>query len=227
MGDKFAPTYANIFVSLWEYCNNFEDIKSFRWLIWFYLSYIDDLILIIDRDLDLGQFINYLIGNKYSLQIINFEQPLEFNYLDISLMHSLTDNRVYVGAYRSKFTILRAESCHVTHVIRAIPKDQLIRLRQNCFTDEDFDKEAQELKSRLVCRGCKMDQIRGDTERLEQAPEDNTYKIPLEGWTGKLVPLYIITVTSDWIVIVKHLGKLKELSKDFCGSWLVISVERT
>lgn len=50
-------------------------------------------------------------------------------------------------------SLLHASSSHPEQLINSIPYSQLLRIKRNCTLDEDFQKEADLLRNRLLIRG--------------------------------------------------------------------------
>ena len=76
------------------------------------------------------------------------------NFLDVKV--KLTGDRIQTSLY-SKPTdahlYLNAKSCHPAHVIKNIPKGQLIRIRRICSEDADYDLHANQMKKFFMSRG--------------------------------------------------------------------------
>lgn len=79
----------------------------------------------------------------------------EINFLDICIRKDLN------GGLSSKLfrketvgnTLLHADSIHTDSLKKSIPFCQFLRIRRNCTTDEDFQREYDELTTRLLSRG--------------------------------------------------------------------------
>ena len=146
MGTPMAPNYANIFMDIFEQnlVEAYYNKTGIRPLIW--LRYIDDIFFIWTHgDESLNQFIEFAqtySDNQNMKSNMKFEvnQSTEkVNFLDITII--LKDGVLTTTVY-SKPTdshlYLNVNSCHPEHVIKNIPKGQLLRLRRICSNTTDF-----------------------------------------------------------------------------------------
>ena len=78
-----------------------------------------------------------------SVNFLDVEVKIKGNKIQTSLYTKPTDAHLY----------LNAKSCHPDHVIKNIPKGQLIRVRRICSEDKDYDVHANQMKSFFLSRG--------------------------------------------------------------------------
>lgn len=157
MGACFAPNYANLFLGYWEeqYIYN-QSRNSFCDKIIFWGRFIDDILLIWSgTELELLQFHEYMNSTNPNIKLsIEYSKTL-INFLDLAI--SIDDrNLLHTTIYRKstdRNTLLRSDSFHSRSLKNNIPFGQFQRLRRICDKDSDFEKEAQDMKSRFCVRG--------------------------------------------------------------------------
>lgn len=155
MGAKFAPPYACIFMShvekFWLWDQDFAEFTSH--IIW--RRFIDDILCIWQGDAKLLQrFLEKLDKNPWGIKTTHKYSKKEVHFLDVTLY--VKDNTLQSELFRKDTaanSILRADSCHPRHNIRNIPKGEFLRTRRNCSEDEVFEKQGQEIITRLSERG--------------------------------------------------------------------------
>lgn len=155
MGAKFSPSLANIYMSWWEnqYLYSMSN-TSFSSILWF-SRYIDDLLFVIRNGENLiPEFTEFLNSNCLGLSFTVTSHTSKVSFLDLSLFIN-ESNLVATRTFRKENagnTILQARSHHPRHTIENIPLGEMLRARQNCSSDSDFDKEVIEIETRLHSR---------------------------------------------------------------------------
>lgn len=87
MGSKFAPSFANLYVGLFE---SLFITNEHKWKenIVLYKRYIDDLLFIWQGSaIDFEDFKIYLNENDWGLNFSGVINPVSVDYLDITLFH--------------------------------------------------------------------------------------------------------------------------------------------
>ncbi|XP_031751078.1 uncharacterized protein LOC116408410 [Xenopus tropicalis] len=155
MGAKFAPTYANLYMGWWEESHIYGDTSGYAHKIVLYKRYVDDLLLIWCGTE--GEFTHFV--DKININDLNLKFTYEFHkqtisFLDLSL--TIRNTRIDTSIFRktcSGNSLLRADSCHPSHLFKGIPLGQFIRLRRNCNTDKAFLEQSLLLRDRFLERG--------------------------------------------------------------------------
>ena len=125
------------------------------------MRYIDDIFFIWQHDeKSLKHFVKFCDNFSASRKMkskIKFEANMsneKVNFLDVTV--SIKGNKLQTSLY-SKPTdshlYLNSKSSHPDHVIKNMPKGQLIRIRRICSEENDFDFHAKNLKTYFVSRG--------------------------------------------------------------------------
>uniref|UniRef100_A0A803JQE7 Reverse transcriptase domain-containing protein n=1 Tax=Xenopus tropicalis TaxID=8364 RepID=A0A803JQE7_XENTR len=158
MGAKFAPSYANLYMGWWEESHIFGGDSPFLSHVVVYKRYVDDLIFIWkDTESTFSQFVDHLNNNELNLKFTSNFSSTNITFLDLELRGFGT--HIETDTYRkpcSGNSLLRADSCHPSHLFKGIPLGQFLRLRRNCSTDEAFVKQACLLRDRFLERGYTM-----------------------------------------------------------------------
>ena len=179
MGTPMAVNYANIFLDKFEndMLDEYERSTNVRPLFW--MRYIDDIFFIWYHDeISLKQFIkfcdNYSTLKKMKSNI-KFETSTSkeaVNFLDVKV--KITGNKIITSLYTKPtdaHLYLNSRSCHPQHIIKNIPKGQLIRVRRICSEDADYDFHAKKMKQYFVSRGYNekyLQLINEDVRKLER-----------------------------------------------------------
>lgn len=156
MGAACAPSYANLFLGLWERGIFCTDPVPYIERVHFWGRYIDDIIFVWQGSIDeLTQFMNILNNNKLNIKLTYKTGRTNIDFLD--LMLQVNDEGFVHSDLQRKPTatnsLLHAESSHPKHLIRNIPVGQFLRIRRICSTEEYFEKRATELQHRFSERG--------------------------------------------------------------------------
>lgn len=153
IGTKFAPSFANIFMSKLE-TSMLSECRLSPWVWW---RFLDDIFLIwLHGNEALIEFVNYVNSYhdtiKYTWELSENKLPfldvlvkLENKKISTDLYCKPTDTRQY----------LDNRSCHPRHVKQGIPYGQALRVRRICDSDEVFERRMKELAGDFVKRGFK------------------------------------------------------------------------
>ena len=158
MGAAYAPSYAGLFLGLWEENYIYSQHNTFLDKIKWYGRYIDDLFLIFTgSEQELIDFHNYINSTNENLRLSLEYSKKEINFLDIKISRDDNGN-LHTSIYRKssdRNTILRADSFHPSSLISNIPYGQFQRLRRLCDSDDDFVQQATDMHHRFTYRGYK------------------------------------------------------------------------
>lgn len=101
------------------------------------------------------QFMDLISNNDYNLKFtMNCDQQ-KISFLDVEIFIN-EEGLVGSSLYRKSSagnTILHATSSHPKPLLRSIPYSQYLWIKRKCSQETNFQKEAQELYSRLKNRG--------------------------------------------------------------------------
>ncbi|XP_071999452.1 uncharacterized protein [Engystomops pustulosus] len=156
MGASCAPSYANLFLGLWErdLLDSDRDVAMDRVLFW--ARYIDDILIIWRGDLvELQSFFSTLNNNPYNIRLTYHADKTSVAFLDVTIT-KYTDGFLQTNVYRKETSVnslLHATSSHPIQTVRAIPTGQFLRIRRICSSDDDFEIQADDLKNRFRQRG--------------------------------------------------------------------------
>ncbi|CAJ0952186.1 unnamed protein product [Ranitomeya imitator] len=156
MGAAFAPSYANLFLGLWERDLFLSDKQGSIDRVLFWTRYIDDIFFVWQGTaVDLAQFISSLNSNDQNIRLTPVWDAEKIDFLDVTIYKDGA-GLIQTDIYRKQTatnTLLHASSCHPRHMVQAIPVGQFLRLRRICSNDADFEARAEELKQRFLSRG--------------------------------------------------------------------------
>ncbi|OCT58568.1 hypothetical protein XELAEV_18002002mg [Xenopus laevis] len=122
-----------------------EDIK-------FYKRYMDDLFYIWQgTEFAFLDFVKALNSNDFNLRFTHTFHSTSIDFLDLKLTGK--GCKIESMVTDTGNSLLRADSCHPSHVFKAVPMGQFQRLRRNCSTDKEFVMQAVKLRDRFLERG--------------------------------------------------------------------------
>lgn len=151
-GAKFSPSLANLFMGWWERSLIFGDGNLFRSLIVLYFRYIDDLIFICRKDVDLTSFLLYLNDNQCNLGFTGISDSRAVSFLDVLLSGDI--HKVSTQLYRKPLagnSLLLAGSSHPHH--KRYSSGTVSRLHRICSTQLYFEREPSLMYQRFLERG--------------------------------------------------------------------------
>ncbi|XP_063781355.1 SCO-spondin-like [Pseudophryne corroboree] len=153
MGTRFAPSYANLYMGLFEDTHVWGG--DFGANLVLYGRYIDDLFIIWDGDLTSAQqFVSSLNSNHFNLKFTHSYHPRTINFLDVTL--EAREGKIYTSNYYKEVatnSYLHYQSAHYPPWKRNIPKGQFLRLRRNCTDRKKYLEQAESMLEAFVSRG--------------------------------------------------------------------------
>ena len=151
MGTKMAPSYANIFMSMFEK----QMLSSYHHKLFVYFRYIDDIFMIWTEGKDsLNEFLKHCNRQNKHIQFTESEVGTTVPFLNVSV--SLQNEKLHTDLYckpTDKHQYLYYTSCHPKHTKNRLPYSLALRLRRICSTDELFSLRTKEMKQHLLNRG--------------------------------------------------------------------------
>ncbi|CAJ0946852.1 unnamed protein product [Ranitomeya imitator] len=160
MGASCAPSYANLFLGLWERDTVLDTPGHSSVVSW--LRYIDDIFFIWQGSTSqLDMFLNHLNINSFNIKLTWAFSQNSVNFLDLSILKS-SDGSIITDVFRkstSTNALLHFSSSHPPKLKSSIPVGQFLRMRRICSDDGAFHKQAADLTRRFRMRGYKYADI--------------------------------------------------------------------
>lgn len=156
MGHRYAPSYANIYMSEWER----EALPKCTHQPLFFFRFLDDIIGIWTHSSQHFQdFINTLNNHHPSITVTHTINQNEINFLDttvyfhpISPTQKIMRTKVYFKS-TDTHALLHKHSYHPKHTFQGIVKSQIIRFHRISSTLQDFQTATRTLFNSLRHRG--------------------------------------------------------------------------
>ena len=143
MGTRLAPSYANLFMDLFER----RHVYTYHTQPILWKRYIDDIFLLWGHSiLELQDFIEHLNNCVPSIKFEANISESEINFLDVKVL--LTNNTITTTLYTKEtdtLSYLDYSSCHPTSCKKSIPYSQFLRLRRICSDSDDFVIQSRKL----------------------------------------------------------------------------------
>ena len=156
MGKKFAPSYANIYMALWEE----TALKKCRLKPTHYYRFLDDIFGIWEHSKeDFQEFINILNTHHRSITIKYVTSTEKIDFLDVTAFKGPNFNTTGKLDFKVYFketdthALLHKTSFHPPHTYRGIVKSQLLRFHRICTQQSDFTAAVKILFTALRKRG--------------------------------------------------------------------------
>lgn len=155
MGQRYAPSYANIYMSEWER----EALAKCPLQPIFYLRFLDDIIGAWTHGEDaFQQFVHILNTHHSSIKLKYEHSDSEINFLDTTVFFEEEKEvkRLHAKVYfkpTDTHALLHKSSYHPPHTFRGIVKSQILRFRRICSREEDFHNATHILFRSLRRRG--------------------------------------------------------------------------
>ena len=131
MGQRYAPSYANIYMSEWER----EALAKCTHKPLTYLRFLDDIFCIWQHDISLfSDFIDTLNSHHPSIKVKYIIDPLQIHFLDTTVFFDRSNNLSYSQLLTKVYfkttdthALLHKTSYHPKHTFKDIIKSQIIR----------------------------------------------------------------------------------------------------
>lgn len=183
MGKRFSPSYANIFMAIWEEGALANCPKKPL----HYLRYLDDIWGVwIDSKEEFQQFIETLNNHDSSIKVQYTVDENMIDYLDTTIYKGRTfnvDQKLDIKVHFKQtdtHALLFKTSFHPKHTFRGLIKSQLLRFHRICTQPQDFMEAVKILFKALRKRGYSRSFLRqGLKSFLVQADKNNKEMIPL------------------------------------------------
>jgi len=164
MGQRFAPSIANIYLILWE-----EHLKTrFKNFPNIWLRYIDDIFFVWNEPIqDLNTFLNDVNCFDPNIKITHTLSSVELTYLDITIFKS-DDSLKYKIYFKdtNSHSILHTSSHHPKHIFKGVIYSQLRRWASLCSEKSDFDNACTNIFPIWIERGYTRTLLRNTKKKV-------------------------------------------------------------
>lgn len=200
MGQRFAPSYANVYMSDWEH----TALPKSPLQPYFFYRYLDDIIGAWTHSItDFHHFLDILNSHHPSVKLKATIHPDEVNFLDttvfftpISPNHKKFSTKVFFKP-TDTHSLLHKTSNHPKHTFKGIIKSQIIRYYRICSFQSDLDSAISELfkalrhrhYSKRFLRQIKTETLQDLTHNSPNTPRPHTHLIPLITKFSQPMPL--------------------------------------
>ena len=183
MGKRFAPSFANIYMSLWEH----TALHKCRQQPSHYYRFLDDIFGIWPySEEDFKEFINTLNTHHRSITIKYVLSAEKIDFLDVTVFKGPdfgTSQKLDLKVFfkpTDTHALLHKTSFHPAHCYTGIVKSQLLRFKRICTQISDFKIACKTLFSALRHRGYSRTFLRKAYDTFQQIRErDERPKIAL------------------------------------------------
>lgn len=175
MGAKYAPSVANILLSLWEDHSMFgTHIPE----ICLYKRYIDDIVILWNSTVEaLETFLSTINHNCYGLSFTGNWSTSEISFLDLTLYKNngkILTKTHFKSTDRNSY--IPTASCHHPNWLKGIPKGQLLRIRRNCDSMSDYMSQSNLLVDRFKKKGYQDKDLRATQSLISRMDRDQLLK---------------------------------------------------
>ena len=153
IGTRFAPSFANMFMSRLE-DNMLRECHSKPWVWW---RFFNDIFFVwLHGKESLFAFFEYVNAYHESIKYTWEWSENKVSYLNVLVKVEGKKIATYVFCKPTDTRqYLDNRSCHPRHVKHGIPYGQALRIRRICNSDEVFERRLSELSEDFVKRGFK------------------------------------------------------------------------
>ncbi|KAM4050512.1 uncharacterized protein ACNLHF_016540 isoform 1-T1 [Anomaloglossus baeobatrachus] len=173
MGADCAPSYANLFLGMWERLVFGEGGGRLSSHVQCWLRYIDDVLFFWQGTVEqLDEFMGHLNSNNLNIKLTYKHSSRCIDFLDINIEVDQSST-IQTSVHRKSTSVnalLHASSAHTPSTIRAIPTGQFLRTRRICSSDAVFESQSADLRGRFRDRGYSNRCIRRGYLRAKRTP---------------------------------------------------------
>jgi hypothetical protein len=171
MGTRVAPSFANLFMAHFE--SKFVKCYKPGPIIWY--RYIDDIFCIFNHGEEkLTNFIFHLNNCHPTIKFTYEYGTKDISFLDTKV--SIAEGKLVTNLYTKptdSHNYLLFTSSHPTHIKKAIPYSQFLRVRRICTNIEDFVKNCENLKQHFHRRGYPQELVEQSYKRAFEKSRDS------------------------------------------------------
>ncbi|CAJ0962602.1 unnamed protein product [Ranitomeya imitator] len=209
MGAAFAPSYACLFLGLWERKIFITDATPLSSNILMWARYIDDVFAIWQgTEKDLLKFIDELNVNDFNIKLTCHYSRERVDFLDVCIQRD-GDGFLQSDLHRkttSVNSLLHSTSAHPKHLKNSIPYGQLLRAKRICSEDSLYQKQAEDISHRFMDRGYSSRTIRRCRRRASRVDRASLFGTKRESQTPTEVR-FIATFSNKSREFKEILGK--------------------
>ena len=175
MGTKCAPSYANLFMGIFEEENIYTRIKNKNLL---YLRYIDDIFIIWTASLKELKDFSEEINNVHPSIKFEFQYSTnEINVLDTTAY--IKNNKLFTKLYRKptdRQLYLHNASYHPHSNKQSLPYSQALRIKRICSDVTELNEALKKLYSTFIKRGYDPNSVDQQLKKAESITREETLK---------------------------------------------------
>ncbi|CAJ0950195.1 unnamed protein product [Ranitomeya imitator] len=209
MGAAFAPSYACLFLGLWERKVFITDATPLSSNIHMWTRYIDDIFAIWQgTEKDLLKFVEELNINDSNIKLTCHYSRDSVNFLDVRI-HRGEDDLLQSDLHRKETsvnTLLHSTSAHPRHLKNSIPYGQFLRAKRICSQETAYQKQAEDISNRFLDQGYSSRIVRRCKGRASQIDRTSLLKTKKESQTSNQVR-FIATYSNKSKMVREILSK--------------------
>lgn len=187
MGTKCAPSYANLFMGIFEENHIYNRIKNKSLL---YLRYIDDIFIIWTASLkELETFTKEINSIHHSIKFEVQHSTKEINFLDTTAY--IKDKKLLTKLYRKptdRQLYLHNTSYHPPSNKQSIPFSQAIRIKRICSEISELNIALKKLHSSFISRGYSSNNITQQINKAKETSREATLTYKQKSTTDQPIP---------------------------------------
>ncbi|XP_040276693.1 uncharacterized protein LOC120991994 [Bufo bufo] len=176
MGAVCAPSFANLFLGLWEREVFLSDTILGVGGVQLCARYIDDIFIVWQGPrAGLAQLMGVLNDNALNIKLSHRIEKTCLDFLDVKI--SVDDGgRTHTDLFRKETStnaVLHANSSHLKNLVHSIPYGQFLRARRICSTDESFESQSDDLREIFQARGYTVRSINEGYNKAKHKKRDD------------------------------------------------------
>ncbi|XP_075422706.1 uncharacterized protein LOC142463627 [Ascaphus truei] len=212
MGTTCAPTYANIYLGWREETKVFiQEMHTHTQHVELWSRYIDDVLCLWSGTVEeFNNFMRVMNRNDHNLRLTSEINQDRIMFLDLEIFkdeHGLLQSTVHTKATATN-NLLLFTSHHPKPQVEGIPVGQFLRVKINCSTIEDFEKQSEVMSKRFLNRGYSKSCVNKAYKRAKQSDRNRLLYAKKEINENQSSPIRIIgTYSKQWREIKQMIHK--------------------
>lgn len=179
-----------------------------------------DLLLVwVGSESTLKDYMDHLNDNTHNIRLTSQWSTEQIHFLDVNIFRvddTLQTKVFFKPTDRNSF--LPMHSGHHPLWLRNVPKGQMMRVRRNCSSLEDYDQQAMILKNRFVEKGYKSQHLDWIMEEIRALPREHCLR------NTNIVET---NLDHEWSFISSFHSQFREVENIFHKHWHVLCLDRT
>lgn len=205
MGSNVAPTYAVIFMNIFEDRHVYQHPLYSR--VRMYTRYIDDVFLLWSGDeSELLDFITHLNSIIPSIQFSYQYSKKDISFLDVIV--SIQDNHFSTDLFSKptdKNAMLHFNSNHPRHVIRSLPLSQFMRVKRIVSDSSILEKRLMEMYTKFRKRGYPHNILQEHLRKIQNMSRISLLEPSAQRTNNKLDRIPFVSEFAPWSGQVKNI----------------------